>query len=366
MKQIKVVQIIPRLDEGGAERGTADLVREHRGAAQHAVISEGGRLAPEIEAAGGRFLSLPVASKNPLTAPRRALLLRRALAEIEPDIVHVRSRVPAWLHYFANRSLGIPTVATAHGINSVNWYSRIMVRADMTICPGNAAAEHLRRAYGAQNVVVIERGIDAAYFDPQKADLAAAQQLRATWGMEDKTVLLHAGRLSEQKGHEVLLHALSMLPSHYGAVIAGGGRRLDRLQTLARRLGVDDRAHFAGALSGMREAYAAADVVLSCAVKPESFGRTVAEALAMQKPVIAAAHGGALDIIGSDERAGALVTPGSPDALAKAVIAAPEPDPESRGRILARFTAARMAARTLEVYREVLARREAPAPRNEP
>lgn len=359
MPPIKVVQIIPRMDHGGAERGALDLAREHRktGAAEHVIICEGGRLAGEIIKIGARFLPLPVASKNIFTAPRRVLQLYRALSAIAPDIVHVRSRMPAWLHYFANKPLHIPTVSTAHGINGVNLYSRIMTEADAVICPGTAAAEHLIKHYNA-NPVVIGRGVDLEYFNPDAVDTAAVAALREQWDLSGKRVILHVGRLSKQKGHEIFLHALAKLPPDNAAVIAGSGRRQKRLAALARRLKVAERTRFIGARRDMREIYALADIVLSCAIKPESFGRTVAEALAMQKPVIAANHGGARDIITADEGGGRLIPPGNAESLAAALQQTPPDASQSRARIAARFTATKMAAETLEVYQKVLAARQ--------
>lgn len=358
MKPVRVAQIIPRLDEGGAERGALDLAREHgkSGAAEHVIISEGGRLAGEAVRCGARFLPLPVASKNIFTAPFRVSALYRALSAVAPDVVHVRSRVPAWLHRFANLPLAIPTVSTVHGINSVNVYGKIMVHADAVICPGSAVAAHIKKHYGADSTV-IGRGVDLEYFNPAVADSAAVAALRGQWDLSGKRVVLHAGRLSAQKGHEVFLHALAKSPPENAGLIAGGGRRQKRLAALARRLGIADRVRFAGARRDMREIYALADVVLSCAVKPESFGRTIAEALAMQKPVIAADHGGARDIITAGERGGKLVLPGDSGAFA-AALRAPLPDAsESRGRIAARFTAKRMAEETFAVYQKVLAAR---------
>ncbi|MGI9306274.1 MAG: glycosyltransferase [Gammaproteobacteria bacterium] len=357
MPPIKAVQIIPRLNEGGAERAVVDLAREHgkSGAAAHIILSEGGALAGEVVRAGARFLRLPVASKNILTAPMRARRLYRALLAIAPDLVHVHSRVPAWLHYFANRPLSIPTVSTVHGINSVNFYGKIMTAADAVICPGTDAAAHVKKHYGA-DAKVIGSGVDLEYFNPERADAAAVSQMREQWDLSGKRVILLAGRLSAQKGHEILLHALARLPADVAAVIAGDGRRQKRLAELARRLGVAGRTRFAGARRDMREIYALADIVLSCAVKPESFGRTIAEALAMQKPVIAADHGGARDIITAEECGGKLIPPADAEALAAALRAPPPDASTSRARIAARFTAARMAEETLAVYQKVLRR----------
>lgn len=354
---LRIVQLLPRMHEGGAERGAADLAREHRGAAEHIVLAAPGPLAAAVENGGGHFIPFPLASKNPLTALQRAARLRRLLRELAPDIVHVRSRAPAWLHYFANRALRIPTVATVHGINSVNLYSRVMTFADAVICPGSAVAAHVRAAYNARNVAVIGRGVDVEYFDPAAACGEEIARLREKWNFGGKKIILHIGRLSEQKGHEVLLRALARLPREYVALIVGKGSRRGRLELLAQNLGVAERARFVGARSDMREMYALADIAVSCAIKPESFGRTIAEALAMGVPVFAADHGGARDIIDGDERGGRLIPPDNSAALADAILS-PLPDAsDSRARIEAKFTAKRMADETLAIYQKVLSAR---------
>ncbi len=361
-KPISVVQLVPRLNEGGVERGTLDIVREHTktATATHVVIGEGGKLAGQIIRHGGRFMPLPLASKNPLTALSRIQKLRHTLSIISPDIVHVRSRVPAWLHYFANGTLHFPTVSTAHGINSVNPYSRIMCQADTVICPGSAVEAHLKKAYKIENTIVIPRGVDIEYFNPDKVSASHVAKLREQWQLNGRRVILHVGRLAKQKGHEILLRAMAKLPSDNIALIVGDGKdkRRGRLAALARKLGVEDKVRFAGSCDNMCEIYSLADIVLSCAIKPETFGRSIAEALAMNKPVIATNHGGARDIIGDDETGGVLIPPADIDALVTALLAPPPDATSSRQRITEKFTAAKMAAQTLEVYRNVLAARK--------
>ena len=353
---IKVVQIIPRLNNGGAERGAIDLALEHQraGVANHFIISEGGRLAIDAIKNGVRFLPLSVASKNPLTFVSRATKLRRVLSAINPDIVHIRSRVPAWLHCLANRELHIPTVSTVHGINSVNFYSKVMTYADAIICPGTAVAEHIRRAYNAQNITVIGRGVDMEYFNPNNVDVAAVEKLRQQWDLSNQRIILHVGRLSEQKGHHILLEAMAKLPKNNIAIIVGEGSWRNRLIKQAQRLNISHRIIFAGARDDIREIYALADVVLSCAIKPETFGRTIAEALAMQKPIIASDHGGARDIITQKETGGKLIPPANVEALVAALKDTLPNAEQSRAHVEKKFTAQNMATKTMEVYRKAI------------
>ena len=132
------------------------------------VISKGGRLAEQIRREGGEHVAFDVCSKNPLTAPLRVVRLEKVLRQLHPDILHARSRVPAWLAYFANRSLRIPFVTTVHGFNSVNPYSRVMTYGDRVICVSNAIRDHIRHHYRVSDgkIVVIPRGVDLEQFDP--------------------------------------------------------------------------------------------------------------------------------------------------------------------------------------------------------
>ena len=360
-----VAQLLPQMESGGAERGALDLVREHAGVVQHIIISGGGRLAAEAIRLGALHLRIPMASKNPLSIPWRVRQLRLTLKTITPDIVHVRSRIPAWLHYLANRHLQLPTVSTVHGINSVNRYSRIMTVADAIICPGIAVARHIEKSYGTETakITVIGRGVDMDYFNPAAVNWAVIKKLRQQWDLQNKRVILQMGRLTAQKGHDVLLQALAKIPAsqrhHWAVLMVGGGnnRRQRRLVSLARRLGVAECVRWTGTQDNPREWLMLADVALSCAIKPESFGRTIAEALAMNTPVIATAHGGALDIINPEEIGGRLLPPGDASALA-AALTEPMPDASAaRARIAARFTAPKMAADTLKVYQKILTMR---------
>jgi glycosyltransferase involved in cell wall biosynthesis len=361
-----IVQILPALDEGGVERGTVELNREfvRRGVAS-TVISSGGRLAEAVVRDGGRHIVQEVKSKNPLTAFSRASQLRRKLEELKPDLVHIRSRVPGWLFALANRRLGLPWVTTVHGFNSVSAYSRIMTEGARVICPSTSVAEHIRRHYGTpeQKIRLIYRGIDPQLFDPARLDRAFMEDFRRRFGLEGRFVVLGVGRITQLKGYDVLIRATARarerLPG-IRTVIVGGAEAAraayeQELRGLVAESGLQEHVVFAGSQRQIAEVYACGNVLVSGnKSKPEAFGRSMAEALAMGCPVIATRFGGALDIVREGVN-GWLVTPGDDEQLAERLVQAAHTSFSGlREDALARFSLDQMVEKTLAVYEEVL------------
>jgi glycosyltransferase involved in cell wall biosynthesis len=367
--QLHIVQILPALDEGGVERGTVELNRELvvRGY-KSTVISSGGRLAPSSEAAGGTHIERPVKSKNPFTAFSRAADLCGLLARIKPDVVHFRSRVPGWLCILANRKLRLPLVSTVHGFNSVSPYSKVMTMGDLVICPSTPVVAYIQQHYRtpSEKIRLIFRGIDPNAFDPAKVDAAFIRDFRARFGLEGRRVVLGVGRITPLKGYDALIRATAIAAARdpsIKTVIVGSAEAAREdcaasLRALVAELKMEEHVVFAGNQKKMAEIYTVGDVLVSGNhSKPESFGRTMAEALAMDRPVIATRFGGALDIVrpGLD---GWLVEPGNVEELAGRIL-------ESRtarfGALrqdaLARFSLDQMVTKTIAVYHEVTARR---------
>jgi glycosyltransferase involved in cell wall biosynthesis len=361
-----ILQILPALDEGGVERGAVELNRAfvRRGHAS-TVISSGGRLAATVAHDGGRHLALDVKSKNPLTVPARVAALRRALADVRPDIVHFRSRVPGWLFVLANRSLRLPFVSTVHGFNSVNAYSRIMTAGQRVICPSTSVIAHITAHYGtpAEKIRLIPRGIDPQLFDPARTDAAFMAAFRRQHGLEGCFVVLGVGRITQLKGYDVLIEATARAREkipRVKTVIVGGAEaaRADYAQTLrdqVRRLGLENHVIFAGNQSKIAEIYTCGHVLVSGnRAKPEAFGRSMAEALAMNCPVVATRFGGALDIVREGVN-GWLVAPGDAAELAdRLTLASRTAFTGLREDALTRFSLDQMVAKTLAVYEEVL------------
>jgi glycosyltransferase involved in cell wall biosynthesis len=302
---MRVIQILPELNEGGVERGTVDLNRKFvKRGIQSFVISNGGKLAPQITKDGGIHIQVDVCNKNPLTAPWRIWLLYKQIKKISPDILHVRSRVPAWMVYFANKALKLPVVSTVHGFNSVSFYSSIMTKADRVICVSNAIKDFIVSHYGVPDdrLRVIPRGIDLVQFNPQNIDHEWIQDVRKKWGLKDAFVITSVGRITQLKDYETFIKAVKILQHEYPNIkgLIVGGVREDKkvyfqsLNELCKSLHVKDKIIFTGSQEKIAEIYSLSDIIISSSKKPESFGRTVAEALALNTPVVATNHGGVL------------------------------------------------------------------------
>ncbi len=356
------------MEQGGVERGVVErnrvIVAEGW---SNVVVSAGGRLADQVVADGGRHIALDVKSKNPFTYLMRAARLRRLLEAERPDLVCVHSRVPAWLFVWANRRLRLPWISFAHGANSVSAYSRVMTFGDLVVTPSRYIADHLKAAYGLDDAKlrVIPRAIDRDRFDPARLDDAFVAEKRAEWGLDGRFVVMGLGRITQLKGYDTLIRATARAAAdipNIRTVIVGEAEELRKdverdLRALVAELGMEGRVVFAGNQSKVAECLSLADVVVSANTrKPEAFGRSMAEALAMRRPVVAAAFGGALDIV-EDGVNGALVDPaaGVEGFAAALVRVAHGTFGDLRTPALEKFSFERMAQSSLSVYREVAA-----------
>lgn len=322
---MKIVQLVPAMEQGGVERGVVEMNRAivARGW-ENVVVAKNGRLLDEIEQDGGRVVRLDVKSKNPLTALWRARQLRKLLEREKPDVVNAHSRVPAWLFVLANRKLRIPWISFAHGANSISAYSKVMTYGTVTVTPSRYIADYLKAAYGLkeEKIRVIPRAIDRDRFDPAKLDREFLEAKKLDWRTEGRKVVMGVGRITQLKGYDTLIKATAILkrtiPS-IRTVIVGEAEALrkdveENLRALVKELGLEDAVVFAGNQRKVAECLSLADVVVSANTKkPEAFGRSMAEALAMNRPVVATAFGGALDIVESGKN-GMLVPVEEADA----------------------------------------------------
>ncbi len=365
LKGKTVLQVLPALEAGGAELNTLEIAAALRDAgARPLVASAGGRMAVPL---GTDHVSLPIDTKSPFSLWRNSIRLKALIERESVDLVHAHSRAPAWSARSAARRRRRPFVTTFHGVYSARStvkraYNRIMVRADRVIAPSNYVAEHIRTVYDCPRarIRVVHQGIDTGTFDPCAVTPASKTALRAAWGIPDGVrVVLLPGRLTRLKGHAVLIEAMRALSDEkLAAVFVGadegqaGYRR--ELEAQARDMCV----RFAGHSDDMATVYAASDVVVSASVRPESFGRVLAEAGAMGLPAVATGHGGAQEIVCHGDT-GWLIAPADPEALANGIrmaltAAGPALAARARAHIEDRFTRSKMCAGTLAVYEELI------------
>jgi glycosyltransferase involved in cell wall biosynthesis len=358
---MKIVQLLPELNEGGVERGTVELARELvKQGFKSIVISNGGKLVKQLESEGSLHLKCDVCSKNPLSSISRVLKLQKLIKELKPDVLHVRSRVPAWLVYFANKSLKIPVVSTVHGFNSVSFYSRIMTNADKVICVSMSIKEYIKKHYKTpeEKITIIPRGIDLVKFNPNNLDENFIVNFKKEFNLNDKFVVTTVGRITQLKDLETFIKAISIiqttLPDIVGLIV--GGVREDKqnyfktLQDLVKSLHVN--IFFTGSQSNVAEIYSLSDVVTSSSKKPESFGRSVAEALALNTPVIATNHGGVLDIIEKNIN-GYFVEIGDEKEFAKKIILAKELKFDGYNYVKENFSLEQMVEKTVKIYKSL-------------
>lgn len=364
MARLSVAQLLPALNGGGVERGTLEVARElvQRGH-RSVVISAGGRLVPDLVNESSEHCPWPLGAKSPLTL-RWVWPLRRWLAEQRIDILHARSRLPAWIGWLAWRGMDPATrprfVTTVHGLYSVSPYSAIMTRGERVIAVSETVRDYLRRHYPilpAERIQLIQRGVDPVAFPWGYRPSAAwwADWRRQYPQLQDAPVLTLPGRLSRLKGHEDFIELIGRLRTRgwpARGLIVGGveprrRRYADQLRQKARLLGLENVILFTGHRADMRDIYAASTLVLSLSAQPESFGRTVLEALSLGTPVVGYDHGGVGEILARLYPAG--LTPfGDLDALTARVIelltTAPPVPPEPI------FPLRRMLDETLALY----------------
>jgi len=362
---VKIVQILPELNEGGVERGTMELNRElvKRGH-ESIVISHGGKLVSTIEADGGVHYTLDVCSKNIFTALPRAYKLRKLLKEIAPDIVHVRSRVPAWLTYVANKPLKIPFVTTVHGLNSINAYSKIMTKGDRVIAVSEVVKAHIVKGYGVEEskISVIQRGVDMHKFSMERMDQSFIVSFKREYQLENKFVVSSVGRVTWLKDYETFIRAIALtkekIPNIVGLIV--GGVREDKqnyyesLKQLAKEEGVEENIYFTGSQTHIAEVYSLSDILVNASLKMGNVARTVTESLAMNTPVIATTFEGLNNLI-VDGVNGAVIETQNPQDLAKKLSFLAQNMPRDVRQTLPKvFTLEYLVSETLNVYERVL------------
>jgi glycosyltransferase involved in cell wall biosynthesis len=366
---LTVLQVLPALVSGGVERGTLEIADAViRAGGRALVASAGGPLVAPLEALGARHVTLPLGTKNPLGILRNAGRLAAVIRTEQVGIIHARSRAPAWSALLAARRTAAHFVTTYHGTYNENfpgkrWYNSVMARGERVIAISNFIAGHIREHHRTEpcRIRVIPRGVDAALFDPALVAPARLEALRAAWGLpEGRPVIMLPGRLTRWKGQGVLVEAMAQVPDAVAVLVGGGAAYRRELEARIAALGLADRVRLVGHADDMPAALLLADIVVHASTDPEAFGRTVIEAQAMARPVIAADLGAPRETV-QQGVTGWRVTPGDPAALAallrqvldlpaaaRAAIGA-----RARAHVLQAYTTAAMQAATLDLYRDL-------------
>nr|WP_254448279.1 glycosyltransferase [Marinobacterium sp. xm-a-152] len=363
---VKVVQVLPALEVGGVERGTIDIAKALVEAGHESiVISAGGRLVGQLESEGSRHITWDLGKKSLLTF-LKFWSFRKWLRKEKPDIVHVRSRMPAWVVWLAWR--GMPKndrpkfITTLHGMHSVNWYSAIMAKGERVICVSETCKQYLFENYKVDDpdkVTVIHRGIDEDYF--YRGFKPSDEWSEKFFGEHpeciNKKLICFPGRITRWKGHLELVKVVEELAKQrtdFKVLVVGSdskGKFLAEVQSAIKTKGLEQFFVFLGTRSDMRELYAISDVSLSLTTTTaESFGRAVVESLAVGSPVVGFSHGAVTETLAAMFPAG-LVETNDIDGVVR-VIHNTLDEGASIGELF--FKLDKMKSATLELYQTLL------------
>lgn len=380
-----ILQIIPTMETGGAERTVIDMARGIKSAGGRALVaSAGGGLVGEVEKVGGEHFTLPLDAKFRLDrfwSNKRALI---ALCKREAvDLIHARSRAPAFPALGAAKALKIPFITTYHGIYSEKnrikrWYNSVMVSGDAVIANSGYTADLVHERYGVadEKLHIVHRGTDMALFDPASIDAGDKAALRTRWSLpNNRPVVMLIARLTDWKGHLLAIKAAALIKKKTGAcpyfVFVGRAQSetyLARVRSAIVEAGLMEDVALVGHIDNVPLTLSLADLVIVPSTKPEAFGRSVAEASAMGVPTIAFDHGGAVETIAcppdvkDEEATGRRVPLGDVPALADAIENIMNMTPHQRrlmgkvgrARIQRHFSKEQMISKTISVYKEVL------------
>jgi len=373
-RPLTVVQLVPALDAGGVERSTLEIGAALAAAGHRSVVvSAGGRLVARLVEQGSEHVAVPIGRKS-LSTLRHVWTLRRLLADLRPDIVHARSRLPAWIGWQALRGMRTTArphfVTTVHGLNSPGRYSAILTRGERVICVSNTLRDYLQQHYAdldARRITVIPRGIDPNEFPRDyRPDAAWFARFSAEFPqLQGGKLLTLSGRGTRLKGHAAAIELLAALRARaidarlllLGAREPGREAYIAEMESLARARGVFEQLAITAPRADVRDVYAISELVLQLSNKAESFGRTVVEALALGRPVLGFAHGGVGELLAELYPAGGVALGDHVQLCERAVALLQAPAPVAP---LTKYRLADMQAATLRVYREVIGG-EAPA-----
>ena len=380
--KIKVLQVIPKLGYGGAETGCYDLAHylSEKDCTSY-VSTSGGELLKFVKKKKVKIFRLPVHSKNPFLIFINAIILSILILINNINIVHARSRAPAWSCYLACLITGRNFITTFHGTynfksNMKKFYNSVMLRSKLTIAGSNFIFNHINLNYNKylnknKKLRVIFRGINTDYYNKKNISILKQEKLKKEWELfPNRFAILMPGRLTNWKGQEKFIEALNILIEDYNnlnfqAIILGSdqGRTVykKRLVNLVQRYRLNKKIKFIDHCKEMPLAYSIADVVVSASIEPEAFGRVSVEAQAMEKPIIASNLGGSKETI-LNNKSGFLYKHDDPRELAKTLNTVIELDQdtlksigkEGRKNIIKKFDVESMCNSTLREYKKLL------------
>ena len=380
--KIKILQVIPKLGYGGAETGCFDLAHYlHEHNCKSYIVTSGGPLLKYINKKKVKILRLPVQSKNPILILLNSILLTLIIFFLNVDIVHARSRAPAWSCLIATKLTRRKFVTTFHGTYNFKsdlkkWYNSVMVRSDLIIAGSNFIFSHIKENYSKylsnkKKFLVIFRGINTDYFNPKKIRENDKNLLKKKWNITgEKKIILLPGRLTEWKGQEMFIEAISLLKKNLSelefiAVILGSdqGRKIykKKLIRLVEQHRLSGNVIFVDHLELMPIAYEISTVIVSSSIEPEAFGRVSVEAQSMEKPIVASNIGGSNETIIND-KTGFLFQAGDSKNLSeklKEVLNLSELTlngigAEGRKNIIAKFNVEKMCNTTYSEYKKLI------------
>ncbi len=381
--KIKVLQVIPKLGYGGAETGCYDLAHflpEQK--CKSYIITSGGGLLKYIVKKKVTVFRLPVHSKNPILILFNAIAISVLILLFNITIVHARSRAPAWSCLIATKITGRKFVTTFHGTYNFNnkikkFYNSVMVRSNLVIAGSNFIFSHINENYGnfflsnKRKLLVIYRGINTSYFNPQKIVPAKLDKFSEQFNVDrNKFIILLPGRLTYWKGQKIFIEALNLLSQKdnslpFEGLILGGdqGRNVYKKQlvSLVEKYRLNKTIKFINHYEEMPVAYRIANLVCSCSYEPEAFGRVSVESQSMEIPIVATDIGGSKETI-IKEKTGFLVKSGDHNALAEIIVTIMNKDYnslksigiEGRKNVLKRFDVDKMCRTTFTEYKKLI------------
>ncbi|MEZ6029353.1 MAG: glycosyltransferase family 4 protein [Hyphomonadaceae bacterium] len=376
LKGATILQVIPHLGAGGAERTTIEVAEALVAAgAVPLVASVGGRMEGELTRVGGELIRIDaLASKNPLTVWLNASVLARIARERNVKLIHARSRAPGWSAYWAAKRIKLPFVTTYHGVYNAKsglkrWYNSVMARGDKVIANSDYTAAHVRKEHpeAASRIITIHRGVDTSRFAQDAVSDLRRHALRKAWRLDQKdgAVIMLPARLTGWKGHREAIKAAALLTKQtdqpWTMLFVGDHQgRLDyvgEIEEMISANALDGRVRRVGHCDDMPAAFSLADIVIAPSNEPEAFGRVAAEAGALGLPSVGSSIGAQREII-VDGETGLIVPPRDPEALAAAMarlLAMGEAGRREMGakalvRVTQRFTTSALQKATLAVY----------------